>query len=173
MRLLKEILVVPRKDFEGSSFADFRGIPLPLDPDAIVDGILPARLVKSIRINFRHKIINFYSLFSQLGPSMITSCYRKKMEHTCRETYYIQVSPCFSRADLAANPEWVSKRAFRQFCWSCHVPISPHRIISQFLPSRHKCFPLPHRLVVFEHLMDPFNELSSGAVAFEGQVLST
>lgn len=43
LRLLKEILVVPRKDFEGSSFADFRGIPLPLDPDAIVDGILPAR----------------------------------------------------------------------------------------------------------------------------------
>jgi len=43
LRLLKEILVVPRKDFEGSSFADFRGIPLPLDPDAIVDGILPAK----------------------------------------------------------------------------------------------------------------------------------
>ena len=43
LRLLKEILVVPREDFEGSSFADFRGIPLPLDPDAIVDGILPAK----------------------------------------------------------------------------------------------------------------------------------
>ena len=43
LKLLKEILVVPRKDFEGSSFADFPGIPLPLDPNAIVDGIVPAR----------------------------------------------------------------------------------------------------------------------------------
>ncbi len=42
--LLKEKLVAPRVEV-GSSFADFKKIPLPLEPDAIVQGVLPGRCV--------------------------------------------------------------------------------------------------------------------------------
>eukprot|EP00095_Tigriopus_kingsejongensis_P003924 maker-scaffold85_size395806-snap-gene-2.28 protein:Tk03924 transcript:maker-scaffold85_size395806-snap-gene-2.28-mRNA-1 annotation:"phosphatidylinositol 3-kinase catalytic subunit" len=41
-QLLKEQLVAPRKDI-GFSFADFDPIPLPIEPEKTVDGILPGK----------------------------------------------------------------------------------------------------------------------------------
>jgi hypothetical protein len=42
IQLLKEQLVIPRRDI-GYSFADFDVVPLPLEPDISVDGILPGK----------------------------------------------------------------------------------------------------------------------------------
>lgn len=42
LALLKEKLVTPRKEI-GASFASFEQIPLPLEPDAVIDGVIPGR----------------------------------------------------------------------------------------------------------------------------------
>ncbi len=45
LQTLKEQLVLPRESEDSSrwSFADFEALPLPLDPDVVVDGLIPGR----------------------------------------------------------------------------------------------------------------------------------